>query len=81
MKKGETRRSLSTAEARKDFSELISRTSYAKERTVIRRNNKNLAVMIPYEDLALLERIEDHIDLKEALLAKTEIKKFGTDSL
>ena len=82
--KGENWRTVSTVEARRDFSELINRTSYGKERTIIRRNKKNLAVMIPFEDLSRLERLEeleDRLDLKDALAAQADVKKTGTESL
>ncbi len=63
-------RYVNASEAREEFSEIINRVAYAHERVVIRRRGKELAAMIPIEDLRLLERLieeeEDRIDAEEA---------------
>lgn len=57
---------LTTTEARKDFSALVNRTAYGKERVVLRRRGRDLAALVPIEDLTLLEQLEDALDLEEA---------------
>ena len=57
---------LTTTEARKDFASLVNRTAYGKERVVLGRRGKDLAALVPIEDLDLLEQLEDALDLEEA---------------
>lgn len=71
---------VSTAEARDHFSELLNRTAFGKERIVVTRRGKNLIALIPLEDLALLEELEDRIDLEEARKALEEAEKEGTEA-
>jgi prevent-host-death family protein len=46
---------VSTAVARKRFSDVVNRASYAKERVALTRYGHTLAAIVPAEDLALLE--------------------------
>lgn len=57
---------ITSSEARKKFSDIINRTAFGKERMVITRRGKDLAAIIPLEDLELLKRIEDELDAREA---------------
>ena len=65
---------ISTAQARKNFSELLARAGYEKERVVITRGKKKLAALVPMRDLELLERLEDERDLRDAIAASKEAK-------
>jgi prevent-host-death family protein len=49
--------SVTASEARIHFADLCNRVRWAKERVVIVRQEKPLAVMVPLEDLALLESL------------------------
>jgi prevent-host-death family protein len=53
------------AEARQDFAETVNRVAYGGERIVLHRRGRNLAALIPLEDLALLEELEDRQDAEE----------------
>ncbi len=68
---------LPSAKVRKDFSETVNRVAYGRERIVLHRRGKDLAAMIPVEDLALLEEIEDRLDVEEAekILARAKAKR------
>lgn len=57
---------ISTVAAREHFSDLINRVAYGKDRVVLTRRNRPLAAVVPFEDMALLEEIEDREDLKAA---------------
>jgi len=57
---------ISSAEARKSFSELLNNAAYAKRRTIITKSGKPAAAIVPIEDLEMIEKIEDYIDIKEA---------------
>lgn len=63
-------RSITASEARDEFAEIINRVAYGGERIVIRRREKELAAVIPMEDLRLLERLieqeEDRLDAEAA---------------
>lgn len=63
-------RHLTTSEARDEFSEILNRVAYGRERVVIRRRGKDLAAVIPIEDLRRLERLEaameDRLDAEAA---------------
>jgi prevent-host-death family protein len=69
---------VTTAAARKNFSDLINRVAYGKDRVVLTRRNKPLVAVVPIEDIALIEEIEDCEDLKAARVALREAKRKGT---
>ena len=56
---------LSSREARLKFSEMINRARYARERTVITSNGKEVAAVVGIDDLKLLETILDEIDYQQ----------------
>jgi len=47
---------LSVGDAKKRFSELMSRVTYGRERFLIRRRGKPMAALVSAEDLACLEQ-------------------------
>lgn len=49
------------------FSRSLTRVTTKSERVVVRRRGKAVAALIPLEDLALLEELEDRADMEEAL--------------
>ena len=57
---------------RKDFAEALNRVAYAGERIIIHRRGKDAAVLVPIEDLALIEAAEDKRDIAAAKKAKAE---------
>lgn len=65
---------ISTAEARNHFSEVINRAAYGKERIVLTRRGKDIVGVVPVEDVELLQRLEDQIDIKLADAIKKEIE-------
>lgn len=69
-------RKISTSEARAQFSEIVNRAAYGGERTVLHRQKKPVAAVIPYEEYQLLERIieerENGIDIRAARKARKE---------
>lgn len=73
--------SITTANAREHFSEIVNRSSYGKERIVLSRRGKDLAAIIPMEDLKLIEMIENKLDVEEAKEDIKEAKLKGAISL
>ena len=54
---------LTATEARKHFADTLNRVSYRGERIVVcRRGGKNVAAVVPMEDLELLQKLEDRLD-------------------
>lgn len=70
--------SFTTMNARKEFAELINRASYGKERILISRRGKNIAAVVPIEDVELLAKIEELQDIQDAEKALRDVKKRGT---
>lgn len=61
---------IAVSEAREDFSEIVDRAAHRRERVRLSRHGKEIAAMVPIEDLELLELLEDRADLdaiREAL--------------
>ena len=73
---------LNVSKARDEFPEVVNRAAYGKERTVVSRRGKDLAAVIPMDDLRLLERLApeemDRIDLEDARAALKEAEEKGT---
>ena len=72
------REKISATKAREEFSDLVSRAAYAKERHVVTRRGKAVVAVVPIEDLELLEELEDRIDVIEGLQALAEAQEQGT---
>ncbi len=72
---------LSVSKAREALPDLVNRAAYGKERTVLSRRGKDLAAVIPIEDLRTLERLAreemDREDLKAARAALEEVREKG----
>jgi prevent-host-death family protein len=66
---------ITTVKARENFSDLINRSAYGKERVVLTRRGKGIAAVVPMEDLELLEKLEDRMDLEAA---REALKEPGT---
>lgn len=73
-----TTTSVNIAEAKEDFTELVNRASHHKERIIISRRGKDIAAIIPLEDLQLLLSTQDKLDLDEAVEALKETRELGT---
>lgn len=72
---------LNTLEAKEQFPDLINRVTHSKERIILTRRGKEIAAIIPIEDLALLQESQDNQDLREAIEALKEARQVGTITL
>ena len=76
---------LNVSKAREAFPEIVNRAAYGKERTIVSRRGKDLAAVIPIEDLRLLERLAreeiDRRDIQDARAAIKEARAKGTTLL
>lgn len=76
--KKSSNQAITTVAARQNFSELLNRVAYGKDRVLLTRRSRPLVAVVPIEDIALLEAMEDRDDLKAARAALREVKRKGT---
>jgi len=61
---------LKASTVRDDFSEIINRVAYGKEHVILTRRGKDLAALVPADELDLfrsvIEKLEDELDTAEA---------------
>jgi len=69
--------SVTTAEARKQLAELVNRVAYGKERVVLTRHGRELAAVVPLEDLRLLERLRSRLTRRQVQRALKEVQERG----
>ena len=65
-------RTISTADARKTFADIVNKVAYGKESVVLTRRGQEVAALISIEELELLQQIEDYIDIEDAKKALAE---------
>jgi prevent-host-death family protein len=51
---------------RRDLARVANSVAFGKERVVVQRHGKPLMAVVPLEDLALLEELEDRLLVEEA---------------
>jgi len=68
---------LPVSKAREDFAEALNRVAYRGERIVLERRGKRVAAIVSVEDLDLLERLEDRMDLESARKALADVRRHG----
>lgn len=67
---------ISTADARKNLSNIVNRVSFGKEPIILTRRGEEIAALVGMDELKLLQEIEDRIDITDAIKA---IKEQGED--
>ena len=72
---------LAVSKACEDFSATLSRVAEKGERIVLHRDGKNIAALIPVEDLTFLEELEDRLDAEEFRAAKEEWEREGRKTI
>lgn len=73
--------SISTLDAKEEFTELINRVTHYKERIILTRRGKDIAAIVPLEDLMLIQDSQDKNDLQDAAEALKEARNAGTITL
>ena len=72
---------LNVSKAREEFPKVVNRAAYGKERTIVSRRGKDLAAVIPIEDLRLLERLareeKDRLDLAKSSTSNRQANCLG----
>ena len=57
---------ISTADARKNFADIVNKVAYGKESIILTRWGREIAVLVSIDELELLQQIEDYIDIEDA---------------
>jgi len=57
---------LTASVARQNFSDILNRAAFGRERVLVHRGKKPIAAIMPVEDYEFLEDLEDRIDIEEA---------------
>jgi prevent-host-death family protein len=68
---------IGVAEIRNSMADALNRVAYQGERIVLERRGKGVAAIVSMEDLALIEELEDRIDLEAARKALADMKRKG----
>lgn len=63
---------IAATEARAEFAELVNKVAFGGERIRLHRHGKDVAAIVPVEDLQLIEDLEDRMDLDAARAALNE---------
>lgn len=60
---------VSVADARSDLAELLNRVAYGRQRLVITRHGRELAAVVPVDDLKLMTRLRRFVARKDVARA------------
>jgi len=63
---------ITTADARKKFSNIINQVAFGNESFVLTRRGEPIAAIVSMKELKLLQDLEDRIDVEDAWKAKNE---------
>ena len=63
---------ISTADARKHFSNIVNRVSFGKESIILTRRGEEIAALVAIDELRLLQELEDRLDIADATKAIRE---------
>ena len=69
------------SEFRHNLADITHRTAYTGERVCVKRNGKPSFAVVPFEDMLLLEQLEDKMDLKLAAKALKKGKFISLEAL
>ena len=63
---------ISTVDARKHFADLVNKVAYGHESVILTRRGKKVAALVSIEELELIQKLEDIIDIEDAMKALAE---------
>lgn len=63
---------ISTADARKNFADIVNKVAYGKEPIVLTRRGQKIAALVSIDELELLQQLEDRMDIEDAKKALEE---------
>lgn len=65
-------KTITTADARKNFADIVNTVAYGKQPVILTRRGQEIAALISIEELELLQKIEDLVDIQDARKALEE---------
>ena len=68
---------ITASKASQSFRETLNRVASKRERVIVCSQGKDVAAIVPMDDLAALEKLEDRQDLEQATKALADAKKKG----
>ena len=68
---------INTGSAKQSLAETLRRVASKRERVIVSSHGKDVAAIVPLEDLAALEEMEDRRDLEQAKKALADARKKG----
>ena len=68
---------ITASKASQSFRETLNRVASKRERVIVRSQGKDVAAVVPMDDLAALEKLEDRQDLEQATRVLADAKKKG----
>ncbi len=71
---------LPISEIKQHLAEVANQVAYGKDRVVVTRRGKPLMAFVSIEDMELLERVENKMDLIDAQVVLKEIESEGAES-
>jgi prevent-host-death family protein len=72
---------IGVADIRANLADVINRVAYGGERIVLQRRGKRVLAVVPMEDLALIEELEDRADILAAKKARKEKGEIPLDAV
>ena len=63
---------ISTANARKNFADIVNKVAYGTDPVVLTRRGREIAALVSMKEFELLRQIEDHLDVEDARKALAE---------
>ena len=70
-----------TVTARNNFSTVLKRAAFGKERVILTRRGKAIVAVPRIDDVVLLQSFEDKLNIADALAARKEARKKSAKSL
>jgi prevent-host-death family protein len=57
---------ISTADARKNFADIVNKVAYGSEPVILTRRGQKIAALVSMREFELLRQIEDRMDIEDA---------------
>ena len=57
---------ISTANARKNFADIVNKVAYGSEPVILTRRGQEIAALVSMRELELLRQLEDRMDIEDA---------------
>jgi len=64
---------ISTADARKNFADIVNKVAYGDEPVILTRRGQSVAALVSMAEFELLQQIEDRMDIEDAKKALSEL--------